>query len=96
MATHDLKTWPGPFQAIVDRKKTHEIRNDDDRDYEAGDELLLREWVPDRLAGMPNHLGAGSYTGRELRVHVTYVTHGGEWGLPVDLCVMSIAPVDKE
>lgn len=76
---HDLKTWPLPFQAIFDGRKTHEIRKQD-RPFAAGDQLLLREW----------NGGLGGYTGREAIVDVTYVTDGGEWGLPDGLCVMSI------
>ena len=33
------------------------------------------------------------YTGRETMVRVTYKSDGGTWGLPADLCVMSIAPL---
>lgn len=81
---HDLKTWAEPFQAIVDGLKTHEIRKPD-RNFNPRDTLLLREWIPEFNA----------YTGREIRVRVTYVTHGGTWGLPAGLCVMSIRQIDK-
>lgn len=80
MRTHELKTWPGPFEDVVAGRKTHEVRKDD-RGFEVGDTLVLREWVP----------GPQGYTGRSLTVTVTYITRG--WGLPDDMCVMSIAPL---
>lgn len=33
------------------------------------------------------------YTGRSIRVRVTYLSAGGTWGLPADLCVMSVEVV---
>jgi hypothetical protein len=84
--THELKTWPEPFQAILDGVKRYEIRNDD-RGFAVGDELLLREYDPGRASdgfGEP-----ARYTGRSIRARVTYATHG-RWGLPFGLCVMSI------
>lgn len=78
---HELKTWPGPFAAILAGTKRHEVRKAD-RNFHVGDVLHLREWQPNRER----------YTGREQRVTVTHLTAGGEWGLPHDVCVMSVAP----
>jgi hypothetical protein len=80
MREHELKTWPEFFQAILDGTKRHEIRVDD-RGFAVGDVLVLREWDP--------HVD--DYTNRKLRVLVTYKTGGGNWGLPSNVCVMSIA-----
>lgn len=30
------------------------------------------------------------YTGRNVLVSITYITNGGEWGIPDHMCVMSI------
>jgi hypothetical protein len=84
--THDLKTWPVAFQAILDGLKTYEIRKAD-RPFTAGDTLLLREYD----TGYPESAD-GHYTGRSIERRVTYMTAGGEWGLPADLCVMALAP----
>ena len=84
MKEHDLKAWPEPFQAVYERRKPYEIRVND-RDYQVGDILFLREWSPEDYA----------YTRRSLRVRVTYMTRGGEWGLPPELCVMGIGDVVK-
>jgi hypothetical protein len=88
---HELKTWPEPFQAVLDGRKRYEIRKDD-RGFAVGDVLHLREFRVDIAKhGIGGHgIGdGGEYTGRSVRVRVTYVTHG-RWGLPAGLCVMSI------
>lgn len=90
---HELKCWPPPFDSILSGIKTHEIRKND-RNYAAGDVLHLREWRPDPWDGRPPpgwDSTVYGYTGREIRVRVTYVTFGGDWGVPDDMCVMSIA-----
>lgn len=83
MKEHALKTWPGPFQAVLDGRKTYEIRVDD-RDYRVGDVLFLREYDPD----------TDVFYSRAVRALVTYKTPGGEWGLPATLCVLGIQRLD--
>lgn len=79
MATHVLKTWPGPFEAVRSRRKTYEIRTDD-RNFQVGDTLILRSYDPE----------TESYNGLFAEVLVTYKTSGGDWGLPAGLCVLAI------
>lgn len=79
MQTHELKTWPDGFQAIWDGRKTHELRVND-RNFQVGDTLHLREWDP----------ASDQYMKREIHCEVTYMTPGGKHGLPEHLCVMSI------
>lgn len=85
---HELKTWPEPFEAIRSGKKRYEIRYDD-RGFAVGDVLHLLEYDPSRVADYrtPKSLG---YTGEKLWAKVTYITPGGVWGLPQNICVMSI------
>ncbi|MFD2752405.1 DUF3850 domain-containing protein [Virgibacillus siamensis] len=45
--THELKITPEYFQYVWDKKKTFEVRKND-RDYEVGDKLVLREWDGDK------------------------------------------------
>lgn len=56
MTEHQLKTWPGLFDGLVDGTKTAEVRIND-RHFHVGDVLVLREYDP----------RACSYTGREER-----------------------------
>jgi hypothetical protein len=81
VSEHTLKTWPEPFRALLAGEKTHEIRTAD-RPFAVGDLLHLREWDP----------VSGEYSGRSLSVRVTYITKGGEWGIPAGMCVMSVTP----
>ena len=81
--THELKTWPDVFQAMIDETKTHEYRKDD-RDFGLGDILHNREWKP------TVDLNSGAYTGREARFLVTNIDKGPTWGIAPGFAVMSI------
>lgn len=78
---HELKCWPEFFQAILDGTKRFEWRYDD-RGFAEGDTLWLREWNPDTK----------TYSGRDMRVRVTYKLNamltGAHWWV-----VLSIVPV---
>lgn len=78
---HELKTWSESFQSMARGEKKHEIR-DADRPFAVGDTLLLREYDP----------ATERYTGNVAEYRVTYVTPGGEWGIPPGKVVMSVAP----
>lgn len=67
MTTHDLKVWPSFFTALLDGSKTFEVRQDD-RGYQVGDVLRLREYSP----------GPDEYTGREINRRVSYLLSGDE------------------
>lgn len=65
---HALKTWPEYFQLVKNGKKPFEVRRND-RNYQEGDTLLLREW----------HRGMQAYTGEELTIKVTYILRDPEF-----------------
>ena len=82
--THELKTWPGQYQAIVEGRKTHEVRRDD-RDFRVGDRLWLQEFHPET-----RHL-----SGRGCLVEVTYITRPEDHsGVTPGHCVMTVRLVD--
>lgn len=58
----EKKVWPKYFQAIIEGKKTYELRLAD-FDIKEGDILILREWNPE----------IKDYTGRIIEKKVTYV-----------------------
>jgi len=70
---HELKTWPPFFQAVVDGTKTFEIRKND-RGFNPGDTLMLREWDNERK----------DYTGRSIEKTVTYILDGTGDGMGLE------------
>ena len=80
---HYLKTWPEAFNAVWSGIKRYEIRKND-RHYECDDHLVLQEYFPE----------VDSFSGREIECVVTWMS-AGTWGLPADLCVMSIEITKK-
>jgi len=73
MTTHELKTWPEYFNAVLIHDKTFEIRKND-RDFKVGDALKLREFEPDE-ADLEN---GGKYTDRYLLLKISYMTDFGQ------------------
>jgi len=86
MKTHELKTWPGPFQAVLDGNKRAELRKDD-RGFRVGDTLLLREYWPD--GARPDIT-----VRRALRCVVTHIVEGGKFGLDPEYVMLSITDVE--
>lgn len=77
---HVLKTWPIYFRALQQSRKRFEIRKND-RDFKVGDFLVLKEFDPKTK----------EYSGYDLKVKVTYILKGEEWGIKEGYIAMSIA-----
>lgn len=76
---HKLKILPCFFAAVCDGTKTFEVRKND-RGFQVGDILELKEWLPD-----------SGYTGKFVRRKVTYILYGGVIaGLDESYVVMAI------
>lgn len=80
MKVHELKTWPIYFYRVFAGQKNFEVRKDD-RDFQIGDTLLLKEYDPT----------TNTYTGRKLYRNVDYILRGGDFGIEEGYCVMSIS-----
>ncbi len=65
-AVHNLKILPEYFYDVKNGNKTFEVRKDD-RNYRDGDFLMLSEWFN------------GGYTGRTVKVLVTYLLRDTEY-----------------
>lgn len=78
MNSHELKILPEHFQAVWEGDKRAELRKDD-RGYEVGDVLVLREW------------DGHKYTGSGLAVRITHILRNcPEYGLADGYCILSI------
>lgn len=82
---HELKCRPEYFARIGTGQKTFEIRRND-RDYQVGDILLLKEHDPDK--GWPDH---GAY--ETIRAEITYIT---SYEQKEGFVVMGIKVIPKE
>lgn len=76
---HVLKTRAPFFEQVKRGDKTFEVRKDD-RGFQVGDLLLLREW---------DHHDE-RFTGRGVGVEVAYKLDGGEFGVEAGYCVLGI------
>ena len=85
-ATHRLKTLPGLFEAMM-HGYLKVLYRKDDRGFTVGDFLHLQEHQ--FLEAHQKHW----YSGRELKVLVTYILRGPDFGIPEGYVVMSIEPI---
>lgn len=78
MGNHELKVWPPFYGPLLDGSKTFEYRYDD-RGFQVGDTLTLREWDPI----------TEEYTGRATSAIVVYILRNCP-GLPSGHCIMQL------
>ena len=71
MTDHELKCWPKFYEAIIDGRKTFEVRWAPRGTFNEGDTLYLHEYDP----------LVDEYTGRACRVEIGYVTHLDQIGV---------------
>lgn len=76
----NLKIYPEYFQDILEGKKTFEIRKND-RNYQVGDILNLKEYYNEAYTSEPY------YSGRELKVKVTYILDNESYLQPDYICM---------
>ena len=76
---HNLKTWPVQFVAVRHKLKQFEYRRDD-RGFEVGHTLCLKEYDPHVLR----------YTHRYEVVKITHIERGPQFGIPVGYVIMGI------
>ena len=80
---HELKTVPAYFEPLLRGEKTFEVRRDD-RGFQKGDTLWLREFTPN--ARTPQQ----QYSGRWVLATVDWILTGGQMGVEPGYVVMSI------
>lgn len=78
--THELKTWPAEYDAVMAGKKTFDVRAKD-RDFKVGDYLTLKKYDPEKK----------EYTGDVCAREIKYILEGGKFGIQEGYVAMSIA-----
>lgn len=76
-AMHYLKIYPKYFNAVLSGKKTFELRKND-RGFQVGDDILLREW--DNI----------NYSGRYILTEITYILDDSFIGLEKGYVILGI------
>ena len=79
MTIHELKISPKYFEDVKAHKKNFEIRKDD-RNYQVGDLITLKEYEN------------GEYTGREIKnIPIGYILRDvPEYGLKEGYCILGM------
>lgn len=83
---HELKVLPAYFHPLSSGEKPFEVRRDD-RGFQKGDVLWLREWEP--------KLG-GRYTRNAEFVRVTWILTGGQFGIEPGFVVMGVDLIKED
>ncbi len=78
MQRHQLKTDPAFFRLILAGKKSYELR-ENDRNFRAGDEVILEEYFAK----------TNEYSGRKLIAEVTFVLKDYP-GIERGYCILSL------
>lgn len=77
---HELKVWPGCFAAVLAGTKPFDVRFND-RNFQVGDALLLREYEPE----------GEQYSGRTTTRWISYLLQGGSFGIEAGWCVLGFS-----
>ncbi len=77
---HELEIWASCFEAVEAGAKPFDVRLND-RNFQVGDALLLREYDP----------AAAAYSGRIALRWASYVLPGGTFGIEDGWCVLGLA-----
>src|ERR1035437_8263462 len=86
---HDVKILPQYYCRVADGSKTFEFRNND-RGYQSGDTIVLREWNPEINEDDNDPMGDSmntpiGYTGKWLTFEIGYVLPVGDGNLVFSL-----------
>lgn len=83
--THELKCWPEYYKLVTSGLKDFELRLDD-RNFEEGDTVILKEWNP----------VTKQYTNHEHIRKIVYVFRDEEMGLKRDYVILQLNNLYKE
>lgn len=80
---HELKVSPAYFHRLQLGEKTFEVRRDD-RGFQKGDILWLREYKSDAYTSVKNYSGNATYA------RIDYILTGGQFGIEPGYVVMAL------
>ena len=80
---HELKIYPKYFEEVLNGNKQFEIRRND-RDFQVGDNIYLREW--DNI----------KYSGRTIYVEITYILDDKFIGLEKGYAALGIKVINNK
>lgn len=86
---HELKTHPKVFGFVKSQIKKFEIRKND-RNFQIGDEILLREFEP---KGHFVESKISRYTGNFCHRKITYILADEIYGLQPGYVILGIEPI---
>jgi hypothetical protein len=86
---HELKTWPVYFREVKSGAKPFEVRKND-RNFQVGDEVLLREYCPDGYFEMYEE---AHYTGEICHRKISYILKGGNFGIADDVVIIGLQQI---
>lgn len=69
---HELKIWPQYYKRVADGTKTFEIR-ENDRGFQQGDTVILREWNPNEVNSVDKGIPKGYTESKPLKFKIGYV-----------------------
>lgn len=88
---HELKIHPQYYCRVADGSKTFEVR-DNDRGFQMGDTVKLREWDPEPVNPTDKDRAPRGYTGsKELEFKIGYI-----YVLKSDQVIFSLLPMPKK
>jgi hypothetical protein len=83
---HELKAWPMYFREVKSGAKPFEVRKND-RNFQIGDEVLLREYCPENYY---ENGDKADYTGEVCHRKISYILNGGQFGIDADTVVLGL------
>ncbi|MDU7365400.1 DUF3850 domain-containing protein [Clostridium sp.] len=94
MKIHELKIYPQYFSEVLSGNKTFELRKND-RGFEVGDVLILKEFTPgiyDSTRTEKVAVQTKGYTGKEIKKVISYIYKGCENGLGLrsGFCILGL------
>lgn len=86
---HELKIWPQFYCRVADGTKTFELR-ENDRGFQSGDTVVLREWDPEPINTADKKAPRGYTDSKPLEFKIGYILV-----LDSSRVIFSLLPVKK-